>query len=253
MRIPTFRFPGNVTLYNLGDVHRGDRNCNVDLWRRIVKAIQEDETAYWVSTGDLLNVALKTSLSDCSKSMSLEEEFNALCGELEPTKGRCLGIVGSNHHHRVQKAIGMDLDGIISRELDIPYYGPLGVLNIICDRCSYVTILHHGVGGGKKRGGAVNNLDELGDVIGGADLYLEGHTHKFTTHQNLVPYLDRKRNILNYHTAHFVTTGHFLNWEKSYAQDFKLRPQPQGAAKMNLYASECGRSEIKKISVELFN
>ena len=253
MKIPTFKFYSDINIYNLGDVHRGDDACNVALFRKVVNTIAEDDIGWWISTGDLLNVALKTSVSDSSKSKPLGKEFDLLIEELQPIKKRCLGIVDSNHHRRFDRAVGMSLDAVISSHVDlqIPYLGKIGVLNVVCDSAAYYIVLHHGVGFGRKRGSKANNLEELGDIIPSADVYMEGHTHSYDYFINEVPYIDKKRQLLNYHKAHFATTGHFLNWEDSYAQDFKLRPKPQGVAMVTLSANTVGRSAMKSVKCVL--
>ena len=60
--------------------------------------------------------------------------------------------------------------------------------------------------------------------------------------------MDRKRNNLVYYQAHFCVTGHFLNWENSYAQDYKMR-----AAAAKLHGAKAGNFDKKKIERGPFN
>jgi hypothetical protein len=113
--------------------------------------------------------------------------------------------------------------------------------------------MHHGVGGGKKRGAKTNGLETLSEIVPGADLYLEGHTHSFDHFIDETTYIDRKRGLLTRFNSTFVTTGHFLNYEKSYAIDYKLPPRPLGAAVIELQGSKYGGHKVKKIKADLFN
>ncbi|HZV82608.1 MAG TPA: hypothetical protein VFF53_10635 [Geobacteraceae bacterium] len=197
-------------------------------------------------------MALKTSLSDVYSSLSVERELEEIKRELQPIAHKCLGFVGSNHHRRMNNLTGLNLDKVIANELNIPYLGKLGLINVTCGAASYYIAMHHGVGGGKRRGGKANNLEDLSMVIPSADIYLEGHTHAFTHFVNEVPYIDRKRNRMVSHPAYFVTTGHYLKWEGSYAQDYKLRPMPIGCSVVTLKAAPVGRIAQKRVKVDFF-
>ena len=252
MRRAQHSFPGNILLFDIGDVHRGDSACNVDPFKKVVSHVQNISNAYWISTGDLMNVALKNSKSDVYNSDSLQKEYEALLSELAPISKKCLGIVKSNHHSRFDRETGMSLDKLLARELNIPFLGGLGLINITCGRTSYFLAMHHGTGGGKMRGSKTNNTEALSRIVPGADLYIEGHTHSYDSFNNLQKYIDRKRGLLSESLATFLVTGHFLNWDESYAVDKKFYPMPQGAAFAELFASNAGNNSNKKIKCDLF-
>ena len=228
MDIPKYMFNHDLKLYNLGDVHRGDPAHDNYLWKKIINKVHEDKNARWVSTGDLLNVALKNSKSDVYNSKNLNSEWNLLKKELAPISQKCLGFIKSNHHRRFDKETGLSLDSILADALKIPFLGGMGLIAVQCGRACYYIAMHHGTGGGKKRGSKTNNLETLGEVIPGADLYMEGHTHAFDHFINEVRYIDRKRGGIRQYKATFCVTGHFMEWEDSYAEDMKLIPRPKG-------------------------
>ena len=215
MIVPNYRADSDIKIYDIADLHRGNSAFDKELLDKVVDAIASDKQAFWVSTGDLMEVALKNSKSDVYTAMPPEQEFETLCEELEPIASKCLGIVRSNHHGRFYRETGMSLDKRICEGLGIKdrYLGGLGVIKITCGRPSYFIAMHHGVGGGRLRGSKVTGLNRFGRVIGGADIYLEGHTHSYDHHIDLVYYLDKKRNIWSKHKADFVCTGHFIKWE----------------------------------------
>lgn len=249
MYIPKYEFSGNVKLINLGDIHRGDDSCDVNTLHKTIDYIRKDDDARWYSTGDLLNVALKNSKSSVYSSMSPKKELKTLKAELEPIARKCLGFVGSNHHNRIDNETGLSLDEYIAAELNIPYLGKIGLICVKVGASCYYMAMHHGTGGGKKRGGKVNSLSELAVVLPGADIYSEGHSHSYVSFVDDVPYIDRKRTAMQMVPATFVTTGHYLKWEGSYAQDSKYKPMPIGSSILELYASEGGNK--KKVVVDL--
>lgn len=248
MEIENHRFDHDVTLVNLGDVHRGDNACDVEAFRRQIKRIKEDDSVFWVSTGDLLNCGTKDSKSGPYGSMVIDDELEALRRDLDPIIDKCLGIVESNHHKRVARSVGMNLDKLISREFGVRYLGNVGALKITCKKNSYFIAMHHGVGGGRTMGAKVNGVGRLEEVLPGFDLYLEGHTHTHVAYPDVVNYLDRKRNKITEMVAWFSVTGHYLKFFDSYATEMKLRPKPIGSAAHHLRAGD----QTKKIRVEFW-
>ncbi len=252
MNISQHCFDTDIVIFNIGDVHRGDEGCNTKLFYKVIAEVQRMDNARWVSTGDLLNVALKTSKSDCYKSKPLGQEMKLLEEELKPIASKCLGLVESNHHRRFDLLTGMSLDEQICGRLNIPFLGKLGILNVTCERNTYFIVMHHGTGAGKKRGSKTNSTEALGELIPAADVYMEGHTHSFDHFVDETSYIDRKRGSLVCQESTFVVTGHFLNWEESYAMDMKLPSRPKGSAVIELTASNQGKRSSKKIRVDLF-
>ena len=181
------------------------------------------------------------------------QEVKIIEKELEPIKHKCLGIVASNHHRRLERVAGISLDEMLCNSLGIPFLGAFGLLCITCGGCSYYVVMHHGTGGGKKRGSKTNNTASLAEIIPGADLYMEGHTHAYDSFIDEMTYIDRKRRIVSTFNAQFVVTGHYLNYDKSYAADMKLKPYPQGSAMVELSAAGVGRFNLKRMTVDLLN
>lgn len=177
MNIPHYHLPSDCLLYNLGDVHRGDEACDVPLFERIIKQIEREDHARWVSTGDLLNCALAGGKSSSYTSASVQEELESLTKDLKPIAGKCLGFVASNHPGRMDKAVGANLDKILAQYLGIPYLGKRGRIAVTCNRLSYWIALHHLCGGGATAGAKANKIERLATWMPGFDLYLGGHTH----------------------------------------------------------------------------
>lgn len=255
MRIPKYTFVDSVKIYNLGDVHRGNATCDSDLFKKTIQFISQEKEAFWVSTGDLLEVALKNSKSDVYSAMNPEKEYESIIKELDPIKDKCLGFVESNHHGRFKKDTGMSLDKFICDSLGIKnkFLGAVGLISVVCGSAKYFVAMHHGTGGGRLRGSKTTSLNRFGDILSGADVYMEGHTHSYEHFVDTVNYIDKKRDIVQSFNAHFVTTGHYLKWEGSYAQNLKLKAMPLGCSVVELFPSDYGRYSSKKIKVDLFS
>jgi hypothetical protein len=131
--------------------------------------------------------------------------------------------------------------------------GGSGLINVTLGRASYYIAMHHGIGGGKMRGGKTNNLERLSQIYPGADIYLEGHTHMYDFFINDVHYIDRKRNKLTASPAYFCTTAHFLDWKGGYGEDMKLKPGIKGCATLELKHCAAGNVSMKRVRGDLFN
>lgn len=240
-------------MMNLGDVHMGSPAHDAKLFQKAVEYIKAHDDCYWVSTGDLLDVALKDSKSDVYTAMPLEKEFKLLTEALAPIADKCLGIVGSNHHHRFDRSVGMSLDQLLCDKLGVPFLGITGLVNVVCDKAAYYVAMHHGFGGGRTRGAKTANLAYFGTIIPGADLYLSGHTHTYVSFPEDIPYIDRKRGLLVDYQAHFVCTAHFLKWKNSYGESKLYKPSTPGAALVTLHAHATGNRNSKRVDSALFN
>lgn len=247
------QFTHDVELFDLGDVHRGDDACDVPLYLKTVAEIQRNPFARWVSTGDLCNVALATSRSSVYHSANVGKEVELLSEELRPIADKCLGFVSSNHHSRFDRAVGMSLDRLLSMYLGVPYLGDEGSLDITCGRVSYWVHLQHGVGAGRTIGSKANLHDRMADNAPGYDLYLSGHTHSFLITASVQRIPDRKRAILRHLKQWRVTTGHYLNFDESYASKMMLREMPKGCSVSHLRAYNSGIEENKQIKIWKFS
>lgn len=255
MKIPQYNFSNYIDLYNIGDVHRGSSTCDISLLNKTIEKIKNQKNAYWISTGDLLDMPLKNSKSDVYDGMSPEKEFEVIISELSPISNKCLGMVESNHHNRLKRETGMSIDKRICEALGIKnkFLGAIGVIRIMCGNSPYYIAMHHGTGGGRLRGSKTTALNRFEDIVSGADIYCEGHTHAFQFFIDTRNYIDKKRCSWKRHSTYFITTGHFLDYQDSYAQNLKLKEMPKGAAKMTLIDGKTGRYEDKKVLVDLYN
>ena len=236
-----------ISIINLGDVHFGNPNCDRKGFKNIVHIIKKTPNMYWVSTGDLLEVALKGSLGDVYKSQPLQEELQSIVDILSPIRKKCLGIVGSNHHDRLERETGLNLDHVICAWLGIPYLGYFGFLRIVVQNVGFYLCLHHGFGFGRSPGAKVNNMAYIGQVAKGFDVYLTGHTHSFSILTDTDWILDRKHYKMVKRDVYYVCTGHFLNYKDSYAERKALKPKPKWCARLDLISK--GNPSCKKIKV----
>ena len=251
--IPHYRFADDIELYNIGDAHRGDKACDVSLFLKVIEEVRRNPFARWVSTGDLANVALQGSKSGAYYSDNVGQEVEDLSKELAPIADKCLGFVESNHHDRFDRAVGMSLDKLLASFLQIPFLGSTGRIVVTCGKASYWISMHHGVGGGRTTGAKANIHDRLMDLSPCFDLMLSGHTHTYLVSPSAQVYPDRKRITVTTLQQWRVTTGHFLDYDASYAGKLMLREMPKGAAVCHMKSCGVGQTKNKQIKSWLFS
>lgn len=98
-----------IRVYAIGDVHLGAAEHMSKEWGRFLKMIEEDENAYLILTGDMMNNATKSSVSDIySEVCSPSEQKKILHDQLYMVKDRILCGVMGNHENRSKKDVDLD-------------------------------------------------------------------------------------------------------------------------------------------------
>lgn len=186
-RLPECR---EARLYVIGDLHVGAIEANIKGWEQFVQKILQDKNAYIVILGDMMNNAIKTSVSNVYEEvLRPREQKRYLVSALSQLTERILCIVPGNHEQRNKDvddeplydvACKLDLEDIYrpnaaflkvcfgSRNAGGDNEKPLQVYTICCT---------HGAGGGIYTGATVNRNERMAMFVN-ADILAVGHTHK---------------------------------------------------------------------------
>ena len=178
----------SVELLVLADYHYADPHSDHDAIKRDIEYVATHENAYCVLAGDLMNCAIKSSVSDCyGDTLSPMEELSVCQDLLAPIAHKIVGIVGGNHEARHYRTNGVDMTRILARQLGVEdKYSPdtaLVFLRFGRDNSKhhnrplcYTIYLSHGNGGGRKEGGKIQRLVDCANIVD-SDVYVVGHTH----------------------------------------------------------------------------
>lgn len=213
-----------LRIYPVADLHIGDANCNYKAVQSLIDAIREDDNARVILGGDILNNATKTSVSDSySETMSPMEELQTACSMLMPIKDKILCAVTGNHEERSYKQDGVDLMQIIAQQLDFAdkYRPDFAYLFLSFGRKarrkseerrqSYTVYVNHGNGGGRKMGGKVNRISDLGSLCD-ADVFIVGHTHMPVAFKDRYMRSQPCSNSIEFVERTFVNTTAYLEY-----------------------------------------
>ncbi len=213
-----------------------------DLLREWVRAVAEAENGFTILMGDSLDCArthyrdhIRSYRQDENSQQSLDEwikrDIEALASELEPIKKKIIGIILGNHYWEF--CDGTNSEQYLSRLLDVPYLGPLGVVRLEFrtpsnhQRVRHMMTLyaHHsgGSNGGRTTGGDMAALERQ-EASFDADIYCLSHTHRRGGFK--VPQLTLNRKgqpRLLERTRVFMRTGAFL---KGFGEDYPSKERP---------------------------
>ena len=205
--IITRRFPENndIKIYPISDVHLGAAEHLAAEWDIFCKRILEEPNSYIILVGDLLNNALKSSVSNVyEETMRPREQKRIMAEMLSPIKDRILCACTGNHERRSGKDADDDPTYDIMCKLDLEHLYRENMA-FLCLRFgnqkanglknpTYTFVVTHGAGGCGSTGSAVNRGEKFGYVIDGMDCLVLGHTHKAYTTQPSKISIDLQNN-----------------------------------------------------------
>ena len=179
--------PERFELHAFGDWHIEDPNCDEKLIRAWIETVRSRPNAYCILNGDLLNTALKTSVSDIYRErMSPMEAMKYLTALLEPIKDKIIVITEGNHEGRLSKDTSIHMLELVAQELKVPFAEAGATIYILCGRdeqerhperrIAYMVYVTHGTGGGRTEGGKMNALAQLASIVD-VDIYIHSHVH----------------------------------------------------------------------------
>jgi predicted phosphodiesterase len=217
-------------LYVMGDTHIGHPNTNMKLLQKHIDLIRKTK-APWVHIGDWVDAISSDDrrfniedhrVSVVEAYLDMEELFN-------PIVPSCVAVLRGNHGSKWSKQEG-DMIKVIARRWGVPYLGYCGFVLFFVGNKSYKIWLHHGAGGGRKRGAKTIRLNEWAQFIE-ADLYLQGHTHTYVgfNDQKVTSRGKKVRwygNVPGYIDSY---TGH-----DNYVEELGLNPQCVGMLRVEM-------------------
>lgn len=207
-------------LLPVSDMHVGDPNFDAEKFFRYRKWIEDTPNAYVILNGDILNTAIKSSVSDIyAETVSPKEALNTAERIFTPIKDRILCVVSGNHERRVYKDVGLDVSEVLAHKLGVYYAGDEAYLKIKLGSkrghqtngksVIYTVYVTHGFGAGRTIGSKVNSLHKLSEIVL-ADCYIFSHVHTMTAHQDIYKVPDIRANKLIDVKRTFVSSGSFL-------------------------------------------
>jgi predicted phosphodiesterase len=247
----------SLEIIPIGDVHEGEEMFDLDLFDGLIRYILEKPNRYVILNGDLLNNAIKTSVSDTYGNNNPEEEIGTIVFRLSQIKDRILAMGSGNHEERTLKLTGIDPSRYLAVRLGIEeryssnsfmLFVTLGHFRTPNKYNNYANVysifVQHGYGGGKKNGSKLNNLNDSDQIVSNADLYIMGHTHTPIANVKSSFVADTRHGTIKRQNKYFLMHNAFMRFG-GYGLRFGYSP----AATEITYATLSGTK--KKISLTI--
>jgi predicted phosphodiesterase len=175
-----------IEIHPLSDLHIGDRNCDYKSILERIEYIKNTPNCYCILDGDLMDMAISSSIGDTyGASIQPMEQLKHCVRLFEPIKDKILAVLPGNHEHRIYKTDGLDITSLMCSQLGIAdrYSSTTALVFVRFGKEKkhgrpqlYTIYVTHGSGGGRREGGKINRLADLSAIVD-ADIYVMGHTH----------------------------------------------------------------------------
>lgn len=207
----------------LADLHIGDIHSDGKKIMEWLTYIGNTDNCYTILNGDLMNTAIKSSVSDSyGETLRPMEQLQQCVKLFGPIKEKILAVTGGNHEARIYKQDGLDITLMMCEQLQLgDLYTPESALIFVQfgkqnATNHYWPMLYsiycvHGSGGGRKEGGKINRLVDLANIVD-ADIYIHSHTHLPLVARNSYYRVDTRRCTANRVDKLFVNTSSSLEY-----------------------------------------
>lgn len=230
------KFPDgkDITIYPISDVHLGAAEHMCREWANFCKRVQSEPGARIILAGDLINNALKNSVSDVyAETMRPREQKQRMIEMLTPLREKILCAVGGNHERRSGRDADNDITYDIMCKLDLEhlYREDLCFMKLQMGDVkgagqrnpTYMLGITHGAGGGALTGGGVNRFERFGYAVDGIDALICGHTHKPLVTAPAKIYVNPQTNKVTIKQFRVIVSTSWLNYG-GYAAAHMLPP-----------------------------
>lgn len=178
----------DIRIFNVFDLHIGEMTFQYDAWCAFKELISKTANTYLILGGDLMTNTIKSSVGSVfTQAMRPSEQKKWLVKELEPLRDKILCATRGNHEGRNKDDDTDPMYDVMSKlELEDIYHENLCIVVLRFGKASgggtrnptYTLAVHHGSGGGKQTGSAINNAEAFAMIFDGIDGLCVGHTHK---------------------------------------------------------------------------
>lgn len=180
----TFKLPAteSVDLLVIADLHIGDPLVDMRAVQQRLDYAAKHDNCFVILNGDLINNAVKSSISDVySEIHSPQQAIDRAVELLRPLAqaNKILVITDGNHERRTYRNDGLSPTRVIADRLNITdrLAETSACLHLVIGKQAYTVYCTHGSGGGRMVSGKMLKLDRLADICD-ADIYIMSHVHQ---------------------------------------------------------------------------
>jgi len=239
----------HMDLFLLGDVHYGNSTSKYEKFEECIELVKSLPNAKVIMMGDLIEVGQRDSpgMSLFSQIKTPQEQIEWLVNTLTPIKDKILCMHDGNHERRFFKNSGNNVIKNICRELKVQYAPQSAYTRIFIGNIGYSLWSTHGTSNARLTHTKLNALYNATKHIHGIDAYIMGHVHSRNHSESIIRKPDLQNHVVREDIVHYILTGHFLEYDGSYAEEYNLQPEPIGC---NILYLDGMKKNIKVKTIE---
>jgi len=257
-----------LKLIPLHDIHIGSTTALRSQFESLCRRIKSEPNTYVIGLGDYAECIIVGDKRYDAESIDpiffnrLDdlpmEQIRYLKDILHPIKDRIIMLSPGNHEDSFRRKHNIDLLYDLCLYLDVPKGHYMNYIRLKFSKEQYhssgiIIWTHHGWFGSRKRGGKVNNIEDIARGYE-ADIYIVGHSHdKFST-SNAYASLSGDSLIIN--DKVFCNAGSLsqsINLESSgYAERKGYFPTNTGIVEIEITPRRTGKPLISRKEISIY-
>jgi len=262
-----------IRLYVAGDFHVGALGCDHKLLERQIRCVEKDENGYLIGMGDYAEcINTKDKRFDANSihprfrnnpNNLIGKQYDYVRGLLTPlaSEGRILCVLEGNHEMKMAHQCQFSFVHQLCDDLGIQYGGYSCAIVWAFKRGKHtkniILYANHGRGGAARtKGGKLNTLMKMCEIIDNADIYLSAHVHEKATERDSkldIGWFKNGRIVLKQRKVAYGTTGAFLRTytegSSSYAERAAYSPTDLGMIFVEIQSESIKRIDGKDVNV----
>lgn len=257
------------TIWDIADVHYGNRAAAIDRLQKDIDLIRDDPYSFWFGGGDYAEYIGLTdrrfdpdAVADTISIRDMGRLGKVLTTEVKrlfwPIRRKCLGLIEGNHEKHYERHTEQShLHAWLCTELEVPNLQYCALIDLIFSRQAtrakprlvshapgpgstserFRVFLHHGAGYAQTPGGKLNRLVQFMDSFD-AHIYFCAHVHDAIAKRLVRIGADAKcQHLIEVNRVGMVTGTYLKSYEQgvtTYAEQRGYRPVPLGAVAVRI-------------------
>lgn len=235
-----------IEIYPIHDLHYGNRQFNLDKWKKLKAEILSEPNRYCVLVGDMMEMAIPGSKSDCFyQTVPPEAQKEWVAYEMGELKDHIIAVVSGNHeHNRATKICGLYplYDACCWARIQDRYRENFAVVDISVGRRAGTQPRQYHYAGFLTHKAKELKGWSTADTLEGFDFLVYGHDHDPKEHSRAhLVYYPQNKNV-RVKPIETVNAGSFLTYG-DYAARAAYRPPSDKLYKIVL----CPRNHTEKL------
>ena len=223
-----------------GDWHYGSRECDNKRALRMLDYCLKKKI-YVLLMGDLIEAGTRYSVGAgvYQQNLNPQKQMEYVVEKLEPLAkaGLILGLISGNHEDRIEKETGIAISKVMAKMLNVRYLGSACWNLFKVGKQNYTIYSLHGSTGSRF---VYTKLKALVDISHSfdADLIVMGHVHDIASARQAVQRVDMRNKTIVERKKFLLLTGHYLSYDKGYAQMKGMPISRMGSPKVKFFAEK---------------